>query len=225
MNAFSVTSNWNMLAQLIAKAVIIFLCFPVHECAHAWIASKLGDSTGERQGRITLNPFVHLDPWGTLMLIALGAGFAKPVPVNARNLRNPRKDLAIVSLAGPMSNLIMAVSFLFAGHVIYHAIGNMAVNGSLLGFVAYCLSSVAYVNFNLLVFNLIPIPPLDGYHVFLAVVPDRFYYKFARFETYSVYAMLGLFLAFSLLRISPVVVVAQNLYDSVDSLYNVILQF
>lgn len=112
-----------IIPQLLAKAIIIFCCFPVHECAHAWMTEKLGDPTGAREGRVTLNPIRHLDLWGTIMLIAFGVGYAKPVPVNTYNFQKPRKDHAIVSLAGPMSNLIMATAFLLIGHLIHLTAG------------------------------------------------------------------------------------------------------
>ena len=84
--------NGYVCARLIAKAIVLLVCFPVHECAHAWMAAKLGDHTGERAGRITLNPFAHLDMWGSIMLRALGMGYARPVPVNTYNLRKPRRS-------------------------------------------------------------------------------------------------------------------------------------
>ena len=224
MGTFSEIWGINILPQLIAKVIILFCCFPVHECAHAWVASKLGDPTGEREGRITLNPFAHLDLWGSIMLIAFGVGYAKSVPVNTYNFRKPKKDFAIVSLAGPMSNLIMAVSFLLAENLIYLVAGDLAGYGTFSGFITMCLSYAAYINFGLAVLNMIPIPPLDGYHVLLAFIPDRFHYRVARLERYSVYIMLGLFAVFTLFGVSPVTAAAQNLYASVDSVYSAILQ-
>ncbi len=208
-----------IIPQLLAKAIIIFCCFPVHECAHAWMAEKLGDPTGAREGRVTLNPIRHLDLWGTIMLIAFGVGHAKPVPVNTYNFQKPRKDHAIVSLAGPMSNLIMATAFLLIGHLIHLTAGAGIGYGDIIGFIVYCLRYAAYINFGLTVLNLIPIPPMDGYHVLIALVPYRFSHRVARLERYSVYALLGLLLVFSFFRISPISAAAQSMYDSVDSLY------
>lgn len=204
--------NNTIIQQLIGKAIVIFCCFPVHECAHAWMAERLGDSTGARAGRITLNPLKHLDLWGTIMLIVFGMGYAKPVPVNTRYFSKPKKDYAIVSLAGPMSNLIMAVLFLLVGNL-------LPMETGVGDFLACCFRYAAYINFELTVLNLIPIPPLDGYRVLLGILPYQFSQHIARFERYSMYALLGLFLTFSFFRISPISVVAQNLYDSVSNLY------
>lgn len=217
-------SSNSIMTQLIAKAIVIFCCFPVHECAHAWMAARLGDHTAERAGRITLNPFKHLDLWGTIMLVAFGVGYAKSVPVNTHNFRNPKKDYAIVSLAGPMSNLIMAVMFLLLDHIVYAVAGAISGYGAGLAFISYCLSYAAYINFGLTVLNLIPIPPLDGYHVLMAFVPNRFYYRVERFERYSVYALLGLFLVFSFFKTSPVAAAAQGLFNSVDYVYCMLFQ-
>ena len=105
MTSFSGLLDNAVFIRLVAKAIVIFCCFPVHEYAHARTAYNLGDHTGEMAGRITLNPFKHLDLWGTIMLIVLGVGYAKPVPVNIGNFHKPKRDFAIVSLAGPISNL------------------------------------------------------------------------------------------------------------------------
>lgn len=224
MGSFSSIYNNSIVLGLIAKAIVILCCFPVHECAHAWMASKLGDNTGERTGRITLNQFKHLDLWGTIMLFLLGVGYAKPVPVNANNFSKPKRDSAIVSLAGPMSNLIMAVAFLFIEHVLYAISGGSVGYGTIWSLAAYCLRYASYINFGLAVLNLIPLPPLDGYRVFLALVPDRFYYRITRIERHSVYILLGLLLVFSFMRISPVTAAAQSMFNSVDSVYSVLFK-
>ena len=216
----SLSGIWenSIIAQLITKAIVVFCCFPVHECAHAWMAAKLGDHTAEREGRITLNPFKHLDLWGTIMLLAFGMGYAKSVPVNPNNFRRPKKDSLIVSLAGPMSNLIMAVVFLLIEHIISFAAGE---NGycKAVAFISCYLSYAAYINFGLTVLNLIPIPPLDGYHALLALVPNHFYNRLTRLELHSVYVILGLVLVCSFFKISPVSVAAQNMFSSVDGVF------
>ena len=205
--------------QLVAKAIIIFCCFPVHECAHARMASMLGDPTGERAGRITLNPFKHLDLLGTMMLLAFGVGNAKPVPVNTYNLRIPKRDYAIVSLAGPMANLIMAVVLLFASHVTILLVGDGAGGDKLSDYIIFCLKYAAYINFSLSFFNLIPLPPTDGYHMLMAFVPHRFYHSIARMEKITMYIMPGLLLVFAFFGLSPVTAFTQWLYHSVDELY------
>ncbi len=218
MSSFLGIWDNSILTQLIPKAIVVFCCFPIHECAHAWMAAKLGDHTAERAGRISLNPFEHLDFWGTIMLLTIGMGFAKPVPVNPYNLRRPKKDSAIVSLAGPMSNLIMAVAFLLTEHIIILAAGKNGY-GTVVAFIAYCLRCASYINFGLMVFNLIPLPPLDGYHVLIALLPNKFYNMLARLEKYSVYVVMLLFLVFCIFKISPVSAVAQNMFSMVDDLF------
>ena len=158
------------------------------------------------------------------MLFLLGVGYAKPVPVNANNFSKPKRDSAIVSLAGPMSNLIMAVAFLFIEHVLYAISGGSVGYGTIWSLAAYCLRYASYINFGLAVLNLIPLPPLDGYRVFLALVPDRFYYRITRIERHSVYILLGLLLVFSFMRISPVTAAAQSMFNSVDSVYSVLFK-
>lgn len=223
MGSFSGIWGNTLIPRLIATLIIVFCCFPVHECSHAWMAAKLGDPTGERDGRITLNPFKHLDLWGTVMLLAFGVGYAKAVPVNTYNFRSPRKDSSIVSLAGPMSNLIMAVALLFVVYLINFMTGTDTGYGSHMSFIIYCLRYAAYINFGLTVLNLIPLPPMDGYRVFMALVPYRFYHRVARIERYSVYLMLGLLLVFNFFNVSPILSAAQSLYNSVDRLYRVLL--
>lgn len=213
-------NNWPLL---IAKAVILLCSFPIHECAHAWLAAKLGDHTAERAGRITLNPFKHLDLWGTILLIAFGVGYAKPVPVNNYNFRQPKRDSALVALAGPMSNLIMAIILLTAEHAVYRTAGRSGY-GTVLAFISYCLRYASYINIALTIINLIPLPPLDGYHVVSVLAPDRLYYRLSWFEQHSIYMILGMLLVFTLMGVSPVVSVARKLFSVVDGLCGLLFQ-
>ena len=216
MSSISWFSNNTIIPQLVSKAIVLFCCFPVHECSHAWMAARLGDHTAEREGRITLNPFKHLNLWGTIMLVVFGMGYAKPVPVNTCNLRKPKTDYAIVSLAGPISNLIMGLAFLLIENAIYCLTG--VGNETVWVFILYCMRYAAYINFSLAIFNLIPVPPLDGYHALLALVPNKVYNKAVRLERYSVYALLGLLLILSIFRVSPITAAAQNLFNTADGL-------
>jgi Zn-dependent protease len=168
----------NLVQVLIAFVVLVF-SLTVHESAHAWTASRLGDPTGRRLGRVSLNPVVHVDPIGTLLfpLVAMFThlpiiGWARPVPVDARYLRNPRGDFLLIAAAGPLSNLALAVAaaamlrFLPAGP---HAIGHLAVSAPL----ALVASLGLQVNLLLAIFNMIPVPPLDGSSVVAGLVPER----------------------------------------------------
>ncbi len=149
-------------ARLLAVAAILLLALPVHEFAHAFMAVQLGDPTPRRQGRYTLNPLRHIDPIGALLILLVGFGWAKPVQWNPRNIDvDPRLGSILVSLAGPLSNLALAVASL----LLWRWLGAS-------GFLASLLLFFAQINVLLFVFNLLPIPPLDGSHVLFALLPD-----------------------------------------------------
>ena len=175
------------LCYVFARIFIIFTSFPVHECAHAWAAYKLGDDTARLKGRLTLAPFAHLDLIGTLMILLVGFGYAKPVPVNIRNFKNRKRDFALTALAGPLSNLIMALLFFVISNVFRLFIKESEDVCYILGlFFLYA----GNINVALAVFNLLPIPPLDGSRLATAILPDRFYYRIMQYERYL---MIGLF--------------------------------
>jgi len=197
------------LPEIVIQILAFALAISVHESAHGWMAERLGDPTARWLGRITLNPIKHIDPFGTvvfpLMLAVLGApvlGWAKPVPFVTRNLRNPRRDPALVALAGPVSNLLFAAGVALTLVIANHAIPGF--QGLLLSAIrlgaagapgvaaplGYLLFSLAMINLVLAVFNLIPIPPLDGSHLLGALLPPRLHWQYAQFERYG---MLVLF--------------------------------
>jgi len=159
--------------RLIAAAIIVVISFPVHEFAHAWMAYRLGDSTARYLGRLTLNPIVHFDPLGGLMLLAssyagVGIGWAKPTPVNFANLRNGRTGEAMVAAAGPLSNLVLALG----GGVAFRLLRGAASTPGQFDALNILLIFVE-INISLFIFNLIPVPPLDGTRVLLAALPPR----------------------------------------------------
>ena len=155
----------------------ILLGISVHECSHGYAAVRMGDDTPLMQGRITLNPLSHLDPMGFLCLLVFGFGWAKPVQINPRNFKNPRRDDALVSLAGPVSNFLVA--FLFMGLM---KLADMYLPYTLPNQIVFeVLRSTVYINLVLMAFNLIPIPPLDGHHILGSIGGAKvwnFYYKY-----------------------------------------------
>jgi Zn-dependent protease len=167
----------------VCALLIVSLLFSIiiHEVAHGWVADKLGDSTARWLGRLSLNPAKHLEPIGTLMLFAFGFGWAKPVPVNFNNLRDPRKGLILVSAAGIVANIFMA----FLAHLLVRLINPSP------GFVIF-LDYLAYINIMLAAFNLIPIPPLDGAKILMGFSSSQFQYTLMRLEPYGFFIIIAL---------------------------------
>lgn len=185
-------------AYVIASLVIIMLILPLHELAHGFIADKLGDPTARYMRRLTLNPFAHIDWLGAASIMLFGFGWAKPVPVNMRNLNRPKRDMAIVALAGPLSNLIAA--FIGMGLLFFCVkFGSPLVNSQaaryILEFIVNFFAFFLQVNITLAVFNLIPCPPLDGSKILMAFLPNRIYYRIMQFERYFGFILLLLILS------------------------------
>lgn len=177
-----------LIAGLFASVFVVFCTMPVHECAHAFVANKLGDGTARLSGRMTLNPMKHIDPIGALMIILVGFGYAKPVPVNPRNFKNPKAGMALTALAGPVSNLLMAAIFILLKNIVGLLPAANVLATALYLFFTYA----AIINIGLAVFNLIPIPPLDGSRVLQLLIPSKYYYKFLQYERYIVLIVFAL---------------------------------
>lgn len=178
---------------LFIRLIVAFIALPVHECAHGYAALRMGDHTAEREGRLTLNPFAHFDFIGTTAIILFGFGWAKPVPINPLNFENPKKGMMISALAGPLSNIGMA----FLSMVGYKLVDIPLMLGggeassflmTLRMFFSYAMS----INITLGVFNLIPIPPLDGSRVATYFLPSKWYFNIMRYERYAFLLLLGL---------------------------------
>ena len=167
-----------LIISLGAMAFVVFCTLPLHEFAHAFIAVKLGDDTPRLSGRLTINPMAHISPMGALMIFLFGFGYAKPVPVRMRHFKNPKRDMAIVALAGPLCNILQAFVYM----ILFCAITNINTTNMGIVYIAFFFYYAAQVNVSLGVFNLLPIPPLDGSRLATALLPAKYYYKVMQYE-------------------------------------------
>ena len=194
----TVSQLFSDIPLLLMRIPIVLLALSVHEAAHGYMAYRLGDSTAKSMGRLTLNPLKHLDPIGTIMMFLFGFGWARPVPVMTRHFKKPKRDMALTAIAGPISNLLLAligvflsrlfIAVLMAADVVIEYNGMQyitAENAFLINLIMYTamfLELFYWLNVSLAIFNLIPIPPLDGSRFFLTLLPTRMYFEIMRHE-------------------------------------------
>lgn len=182
------------LPDLLLRIPAVLLALAVHETAHGYAALKLGDPTARNLGRLSLNPLKHLEPIGALCMLLFGFGWAKPVPINARYFKNPRRDMALTALSGPLSNFIMgfvAVLLYCVSITAFNALP--AATGYLLSLelvLVQFLSIFIMLNVSLGVFNMLPVPPLDGSRIFLTFLPPKYYFAVMKYERYIMFGLL-----------------------------------
>lgn len=180
--------DFSYLLSILLSVIPSLLCITLHELSHGLVAYRLGDPTAKNAGRLTLNPLKHLDPVGLLMLVVFHVGYAKPVPVNMYRFKNPKRGMAVTALAGPLSNVVIAVVFLFLYGLAAAPLGGSAAGKYLLRM----LNLTATISLGYAIFNMLPIPPLDGSKVLLAVLSDEGYQRLMRYERYGSLLLLAL---------------------------------
>ncbi|PLS18380.1 site-2 protease family protein [Bacillus sp. M6-12] len=196
------------LEQLPYVIITLLIAFTVHEFSHAYVAYKFGDPTAKNQGRITLNPINHLDPVGTILLLIAGFGWARPVPVNRHHFKNPRLAGVAVSFAGPFSNFLLAC----LGFIIWYGLAAAGMSGQLPDFIRQFLDMFIQLNIILFIFNLLPLPALDGWRIIQDLAPSNIRAKMTQYEVYGV-------LIFLILMITPL-----DQY-TIQPLFGVVLPF
>ena len=192
--------DWSVLTNLLLSVVPALICITLHELAHGYVAYRLCDDTAKRAGRLTLNPLRHIDIMGLLMMIVFKFGWAKPVPVNMWKFKNPKKGMAITAAAGPIANLLIALVFLFLYGFLFALLHRP---GRSLNWLLEMQYITAYLSIALAIFNIIPIPPLDGSKVLFSCISDRSYTKLMYYERYGMIILLVLVLLLSRTSLDP----------------------
>ena len=192
--------DWSYLLDIALSVLPALICITLHECAHGWAAYRLGDDTAKRMGRLTLDPLKHIDIIGLAMMVLFRFGWAKPVPVDMRKFKNPKRDMAVTAAAGPLMNVILCLAAMFLYGV---TVPGAFYCGGALYYLNEGLYLTAYLSLALALFNIIPIPPLDGSKVLYSFISDRAYMQLMRYERYGMIALLALIVLSDLSGLDP----------------------
>ena len=181
--------NWAYPFEILMSVVPALICITFHELCHGLTAYLLGDPTAKNAGRLSLNPIKHIDWMGLLMMVVFHFGWAKPVPVNMMYFKNPKRGMALCALAGPGANVLLtAVAMALYG--VFYVLMSMGIGGAAVELLTETVATTAYLSMALAVFNLLPVPPLDGSKIMYSVLSDRSYYKLMMYERYGMIIML-----------------------------------
>lgn len=206
----------DILMMVVAAAVVIFFTLPIHEWAHGFVSTKLGDPTPRMQGRLTLNPMAHIDWIGALGILFVGIGWARPVQVNARYYKHPKWGMALTALAGPLSNLILAflvVLLFYLIEIVIILTGAYVELYEIVETMGMFVGFVAQINVSLAIFNLIPIPPFDGSRILFTFLPQKYYFKIMKYEQFIFIGVLAL-LCSGVLDL-PLEIITQSVLDTI----------
>ena len=218
-------NDWrSVVMQILLSLPIIMLTLSVHEYAHGLIAKKLGDPTADNLGRLTINPLKHIDPIGFAMFLLIGVGYAKPVPISSRNFKKPRRDMALVGAAGPISNIILALIFIILLKIFSLFLPMIDSSGmawlvTASTYFILLLYLGIYYNIAFAIFNIIPAPPLDGSRILYAFLPSKLLFKIQLYEKYFFIGVLVIMLIFSIIGISLIGVATNFIIDLLFKLF------